>query len=189
MGQCCGAQLRDAHELHDESAHPCGAGSKACTAAHVTERVFCMWTKSSSLMLSRIMVAVCLVALAACSLGLPWLLRWYTGYFGKAMYNLLPTMASLWACAASAFIALFQLGRMLRNIAEGRVFVGANVKALRVISWCCFAVALIFFAFFFYYVLGLILATLAAFAGLILRVVKNVFEQAVEIKEENDLTV
>jgi len=34
-----------------------------------------------------------------------------------------------------------------------------------------------------------LLAILAAFMGLILRVLKNVFEQAIEIKEENDLTI
>ena len=77
----------------------------------------------------------------------------------------------------------------MKRIAAGEVFVEENVKALRAISWCCFLVAIVFFAFFFYYILGLILAILAAFAGLVLRVVKNVFAQAVEIKEENDLTV
>ncbi|MCL2120733.1 MAG: DUF2975 domain-containing protein [Clostridiales bacterium] len=148
-----------------------------------------MWTKPRSLLLSRVFVVLFLLALAAGSLGLPWLLRWYAGYAGRGAMDLMPVMLSLWACAIPAFIALLHLGRMLKHIAEGRVFINENVKALRVISWCCFIVALVFSVFFFYYVLGLILAILAAFAGLILRVVKNVFEQAVAIKEENDLTV
>ena len=148
-----------------------------------------MWTTSRSLVLSRIMITVFLALLAVGSLGLPWLLRWYVGYAGKAMTILLPVMISLWACAVPAFIALIQLAKMLKNIALDRVFVPQNVAALRVISWCCFAVSLVFLCFFFYYVLGIILAILAAFAGLVLRVVKNVFTQAVEIKAENDLTV
>ena len=148
-----------------------------------------MWTQFRSLTLSRIMIVIFLLLLAGGCLGLPWLLRWYIGYTVKNAMILLPVMISLWACALPAFVALIQLGKMLNNIARGQVFARENVKALRVISWCCIAVAVIFACFFFYYVLGLILAILAAFAGLVLRVVKNVFEQAVAIKEENDLTV
>ena len=148
-----------------------------------------MWNKTNSLTLSRIMIVIFLILLAAGSLGLPWLLRWYIGYAGKSTLILLPVMISLWACALPAFAALIQLGKMLKNIALERVFIQDNVSALRMISWCCFAVSLVFIVFFFYYILGLILAILAAFAGLVLRVVKNVFEQAVNIKAENDLTV
>lgn len=148
-----------------------------------------MWTKPRSLMLSRIMTVIFLLLLAAGAAGLPWLLRWYIGYSAKSQLILTPVMVSLWACALPAFVALICLGKMLKNIAHDRVFVRENVRALRLISWCCFAVSLVFLSFFFYYILGLILAILAAFAGLVLRVVKNVFEQAVAIKEENDLTV
>ncbi|MEL7622724.1 MAG: DUF2975 domain-containing protein [Clostridiales bacterium] len=148
-----------------------------------------MWTKSRSLALSRIMILMFLVLLIAGSLALPALLKWYVGYSGKSAAIMLPALISLWACTLPAFIALFYLGRMLKNISCEQVFIGENVRALRIISWCCFAVALVFLCFFFYYVLGLIIAILAAFMGLILRIVKNVFQQAVEIKEENDLTV
>ena len=148
-----------------------------------------MWTKPRSLMLSRIMTVIFLLMLPAGSIALPWLLRWYIGYSGKNVMILLPVMVSLWACALPAFVALVHLEKMLRNIALDRVFVQDNVRALRVISWCSFIVSLAFLIFFFYYVLGLMLAILAAFMGLVLRVVKNVFEQAVLIKEENDLTV
>ncbi|MDR0469372.1 MAG: DUF2975 domain-containing protein [Peptococcaceae bacterium] len=148
-----------------------------------------MWTKSRSLALSRIMVGLFLLLLAAGSAGLPWLLRWYIGYAGKSTMDYMPVMAILWVCALPAFVALIHLGKMLKNIASDQVFVRENIKALRVISWCSFAVAVVFICFFFYYILGLIIAILAAFIGLILRVVKNVFEQALEIKEENDLTV
>jgi hypothetical protein len=148
-----------------------------------------MWTKSRSLALSRVIIVIFLLLLAAGSAGLPWLLRWYIGYAGKDAMDYMPVMAILWACALPAFIALIHLGKMLKNIAADQVFVKENIRALRVISWCSFAVAAVFICFFFYYILGLIIAILAAFIGLILRVVKNVFEQAVEMKEENDLTV
>jgi hypothetical protein len=148
-----------------------------------------MWTNSRSLALSRIIVLLFLVLLTAGALSLPLLLKWYVGYAGKSAAITTPALISLWACVPPAFIALLSLGRLLKNISREQVFVRGNIRALRAISWCCFAVAFVFLCFFFYYILGLIIAILAAFMGLILRIVKNVFQQAVELKEENDLTV
>lgn len=81
---------------------------------------------------------------------------------------------------------LFSLDRLLANIRKKDVFINRNVKHLRVISWCSFAVSVILFISGVYYLLFLLIAVAAAFFGLILRVVKNVIEQAVAIKNEND---
>ena len=54
---------------------------------------------------------------------------------------------------------------------------------------CCFAASLIFIYFGFIRYFALFIVVAAAFFGLILRVVKNVFEQAIEIREENDFTI
>ena len=147
------------------------------------------WSTTRSLLLSRTMVNLFLLILLVASLTLPFILREYAHYAGNMSVLRLPVMASLWACAVPAFFALYQLRRMLWHISMDRVFIPENIRSLRIISWCCFLVACIFLLFCFYYILGLILAILAAFMGLILRVVKNVFAQALAIKEENDLTV
>jgi len=112
-----------------------------------------MWTKPRSLLLSRIIILLFLVLLVAGSVSLPALLRLYFGYMGNSLINLTPLMSVLWACAIPAFAALIQLGRMLKNISSDRVFVKENVGALRLISWCCFLVSIVFFCFTFYYVL------------------------------------
>ncbi|MDR0570408.1 MAG: DUF2975 domain-containing protein [Clostridiales Family XIII bacterium] len=96
------------------------------------------------------------------------------------------------ACVAAALFALWLLDRLLRNIRGGEVFVRGNVAALRGISWCCFAeAALLALAAFLSSVFFLfcLLALMAGFVGIILRVVKNVIEAAVLLKEENDLTI
>lgn len=148
-----------------------------------------MWSKPRSLLLSRIMVYVFYAALIAAVATLPWLLKWYFNYMHKDVTILLPLMLGLWASAAAAFGALFCLDKLLRNIARGETFVHQNVTLLRLLSWCCFAVAILFIVFCFYYLLGAVISVLAAFAGLIVRVIKNVFSQAVELQTENDLTV
>lgn len=148
-----------------------------------------MWNKSRSLLLSRVMVFIFYAALIAAVATLPWLLRWYFDYMHKDVTILMPLMCGLWASAGAAFGALFCLDKLLRNISRGLTFIPQNVSLLRVLSWCCFAVALLFIVFCVYYLLGAVVSILAAFAGLIVRVIKNVFAQAVELQRENDLTV
>ena len=79
--------------------------------------------------------------------------------------------------------------KLLFNIKKGDIFITANVKYLRRISWCCFAVAAITFVGGIFYVPFGFIAIAAAFVGLMLRVVKNVMQNAVEIKTENELTI
>jgi hypothetical protein len=85
---------------------------------------------------------------------------------------------------------LWLLDRLLSNIRKEEIFIPQNVSYLRGISWACFAMCV---PCLFVAVYGsqtfLFIMVAAAFMGLILRVVKNVIEAAVLIKEENDYTV
>ncbi|MEG2931221.1 MAG: DUF2975 domain-containing protein [Ruthenibacterium sp.] len=95
-----------------------------------------------------------------------------------------------YAAAVLGLAALWLLHRLLFSIGAGSVFVEKNVFILRALSWCCLGAGLVFFG-------GAcagwppfaLLAVCAAFMGLILRVVKNVFAEAVRIRTENDATV
>ena len=60
---------------------------------------------------------------------------------------------------------------------------------LRIISWCCFGIAALFFVLTFFRMLALIITFAAALFGMIMRVLKNVFELAVELRQENDFTI
>ena len=91
--------------------------------------------------------------------------------------------------AVPAAAALYGLWRLLRNISEGEVFIPENVSILRLLSWCCIAAGLVCLFSALYYMPFLIVSAAAAFVGLILRVVKNVFAEAVRLKDENDYTI
>ena len=86
-------------------------------------------------------------------------------------------------------IILWNLYRMIGRIGEEQIFSDENVSCLRLISWMCFAVAVICLISTAYYIFFLIIAACAAFMGLLIRVIKNVFVRAGEIKEENDYTI
>ena len=69
------------------------------------------------------------------------------------------------------------------------VFVSANVGYLRGLSWCCFTAAFVCLILSFFYLPLIILTAGIAFMALILRIIKNVFVEAIEIKQENEYTI
>ena len=93
-------------------------------------------------------------------------------------------------CIVITFIfADILLFSILIRVKGGKVFSSATVALLRGVSWCCFLLCLFFGILGYYFQLSFFVAFLAIFLGLCLRVVKNVIEEATEIKQENDLTV
>lgn len=143
------------------------------------------WNNDRSLLLSRVCVWVFTVLLAALLLTAPWFWNWILWRSSVRMVYIGVTYAS----GVPAAVVLFCLHRLLRNISEEEVFIQENVCSLRIMSWCLIAAALVYLvgSLFDWYLV--VFAAAAAFVGLILRVVKNVFAQAVELKNENDFTI
>ena len=69
------------------------------------------------------------------------------------------------------------------------MFIKNNVKFLRIISWCCFGIAILYFPLTFFRLGGIVIFSILSFMGIILRVLKNVFEEAVILKEEQDYII
>lgn len=104
---------------------------------------------------------------------------------GETVVLVLAYLILLTVVAADAL--LFTL---LMRVRSGNVFTAKSIGLIRGVSWCCFLLAGIFCGLGFYFTMvALLLAFVAAFLGLCLRVVKNVIEEATEIKSESDLTV
>ncbi len=78
---------------------------------------------------------------------------------------------------------------LLLRVRKGEVFTDKSVSLIRGLSWSCILLCIAFALLGVYFQLALIMAFLALFLGLCLRVVKNVIEEATIIKGENDLTV
>ena len=78
---------------------------------------------------------------------------------------------------------------LLLRVRKGEVFTDRSVGLIRGVSWCCLGLCIPFGFLGIYFQLSWIVCLLAVFLGLALRVCKNAFEEATEIKQENDLTV
>lgn len=149
-----------------------------------------MWTGEKSIILSKLCILLFLGLLLAVAVSAPWLTRWFVdfsqaGMQGKAAYF----MATIYVGFVPAAYMLYSLLNLLRRIDAGQVFIAENVELLRRISWSCFLGAAIALASVLYYTPWFFVAVAAAFMGLIVRVLKNVFAQAVELKNEADYTV
>lgn len=150
-----------------------------------------MKNKDRSLLFSKILVKICYAAVLACCVFAPALVR----YYNEKTVHLhsdnvtAPLLITLYCCVPFAVCVLVCLDILLKNIGNGKPFISKNVTLLRIISYCCFGVSLTFIYFAILRPFAFAIVFVAAFFGLILRVVKNCFKKAVEIREENDATI
>lgn len=148
-----------------------------------------MWNTNRSVTLSCICtkIVIAMSILFLCSA--PFWVKLYIQYTDMDVVRTQPFLCTIYMTGIIALILLFCLNQLLANIKNNHIFTFKNVSLLRIISWCCFAAAVILLFSGLYYILFLLGAIGAGFFGLILRVVKNVIEQAVIIKTENDFTI
>lgn len=168
-----------------------------------------MWNKEKSVKLTHLLVRlfyVILTAVAAVSVIVPITVKDY----GVFAFYIIPFYISV----PAGYIALVCLDRLLINIKKGIVFAHQNVKHLRVFSWLCFFVCVVTILFaivvfirmcldtagvveiknltifdLYYLVFTFCVSVAELFVGVVVRVVKNIFEAAIKIKEENELTI
>ena len=144
-------------------------------------------------MLSRILTAVLTAALASGLLFIPKITDWYCGItVGHGFIDgglRIPMTAILYVTTVFGLTAAAALILLLNSISRGDVFTPRNTLCLRVISWACLLAAAAFAVLGLWRFIFLAFAFLGAFLGIVMRVLKNVFAAAVELKEENDYTV
>ena len=147
-----------------------------------------MSEQPKSLFIASALVKIVFVIFIAASFFIPWAASWYDSVSMQEPI-FWPLCICLYLTLVPAFILIFCLNRILSNVKTGAVFTAGTVKMLRVISYSCFAAAVIFAVLGIWRLLALLLCFAAAFVGLLLRVLKNVFQQAVLIREENEFTI
>ncbi|MBR0354665.1 MAG: DUF2975 domain-containing protein [Oscillospiraceae bacterium] len=154
------------------------------------------WDKDKSILLSQIGTVCFAVLLLVLDVSCWWVTRWivanrlYQGEVGAPITREVTLMmVSILTGSVLGWIFLHRLWTLLQSIKGGAVFTAANVSRMRAMSWCCMGAAAICLASALYYLPFLLVGLAAGFTGLIVRVVKNVFQQAIAMKDELDLTV
>lgn len=148
-----------------------------------------MWNHLKSLTLSIFCTRLFAALLTIGVIAAPWIVNWYFGDGFTAQALHIPFRVTFYVCAVPGYILLYCLHILLKNIRVGIVFDNQNTKMLRIISWSCIGVGVITFVSGFFYMSFFLVAVASTFFALIIRVIKNVFEQAIKIKSENDFTI
>lgn len=119
----------------------------------------------------------------------PSVASWYVGY--RAMPQILGDviLCTFYICAVPAAGALLMVFKILQNIRQGQLFCHLNVRLMTAISWCCIAVAAVTAASAVWYLPFCFVTVAMLFIFLIVRVVRACFLSAIELKEENSLTI
>jgi len=147
------------------------------------------WNKDKSIVLSQACVCAFALLLAALDLFGYWLVGFFIQLRDMYWQQGAVIYCALLLCSVFGWIVLWKLWRLLSNIKAGQVFTAENVSHMRLVSWCCASVALVCLLASLGYLPFFICAMAAAFMALIVRIVKNAFQQAVLMKDELDLTV
>lgn len=148
------------------------------------------WDKDKSLMLTRWCIRFFSIAVFVGCVGAPWIYKAFLELRAPLLDGKLYFfLATNYAVAVPVAIALHRMNYLLSNISKNEVFISENTECLRMLSWCCMAAGIVFLISGFYYAAFWILCVMAVFMALVLRVIKNVFAQAEEIKNENDYTI
>lgn len=152
-------------------------------------------TKISAI-ISLVICILSSVLLAVWIFTFPQFFNWfYTIYHGLGSeYTQTNTVIKIviptfYACAPFAAVALYMLIRLLLNIINEVIFTVSNVKYLKWISHTCYAVMLITVVTGIFYLPLLIIGFATGVVGTLLRVVKDLMDSAVALKEENDMTI
>ena len=98
-------------------------------------------------------------------------------------------LGAFYVSAVAVEIAMYHMDRLLGNILRAELFTAENVSHIRHMRWCCFAVSLICLFAFFGFPSMIFISTIMAFLALVVTVVGQVMKAAVELREENDLTI
>ncbi|MBR4150931.1 MAG: DUF2975 domain-containing protein [Firmicutes bacterium] len=148
------------------------------------------WNKDRSVLLSRVFICLFALSLLLIDVFGPKIIGWWVGIrLMQSPYIRTEFLISLYTISVLAWVCLWQLWKLLSNISRSEVFTEENIRLMRTVSWTLAIAAVISFASGFYYPPFFIAFAAAAFVMLIVRVVKNCFRQAVDMKDELDLTI
>lgn len=129
------------------------------------------------------------LVLAALLFAMPAILDWYCTVRTLSSLEQTVILAAFYVCVLPVGTALWQMDGLLRRLLAGEVFLKENVRRIRSIQWCCFAVSLICLPAALAYYPLCFLVVIMGFLSLVVAVVCRVMDEAVTIREENDLTI
>lgn len=149
----------------------------------------------------KVIIKICYFALAVAAIIL-YMLQFLGMHGTKAIYGVeekyFVVLYTFLLSLPSGYVALAFIDKLLTVVRKNEVFEIKTTKYLDKISYCCLSASVVSLAAIVasvvlhidtYVVLFVMFLLAELFMALLLKVVKKIFAKAIELKEENDLTI
>lgn len=137
-----------------------------------------MCNKKKSVKLALAITYIFAALLVFIVIALPGIVTWYVEYRGKAASLPTTIMLTCYPCVPFVGYALWALRALLKNILADKVFCKENITQMNRLTFCAFAIMLIMVISGRFYLPFFVSAICSGFMGLIVMIVKNLFEAA-----------
>jgi ABC-type sulfate transport system permease component len=140
--------------------------------------------------------------LALCIFGLPWIARNAAESSSKMAYVLYGILIVMYVSAIPFFVALYQAFKLLSYIDTNKAFSELSVKALKNIKNCATTISILYvLSMPLFYIVGevddapgaILIGMIFIFAPLVITVfaavLQKLLKNAIDIKNDNDLTI
>ena len=123
--------------------------------------------------------------------SLPFSIKWIGRYYEPVLVHYEETVIIYFVLGVAALVLVRELRRIFRTVLPADCFVTANVVSLRKMgNWSFFIAGMSVVRSIVYMTVAMLVVILVfVIAGLFSKVLAMVFEQAIQYKEENDLTI
>lgn len=123
--------------------------------------------------------------------SLPFSIKWIGRYYEPVLVHYEETVIIYFVRGVAALVLVRELRRIFRTVLNEDCFVTANVVSLRKMgNWSFFIAGMSVVRSIVYMTVAMLVVILVfVIAGLFSKVLAMVFEQAIQYKEENDLTI
>lgn len=152
--------------------------------------------KGSTLFLRFVIILIGLVVISLCIFALP------AGIMSDNTGGYRPILIGMYIPAVPFFIALYQSWKILNNIDTNQAFSALSVHALKKIKYCAFTISALYavgMPYIFYMaelddapgvaLIGIVFVFASLVAGTAAAVFQKLFQNALDIKSENELAV
>ena len=121
-----------------------------------------MTKEKRSIAITSVLIKIAIVLCAAALFLMPYAAKMYEQISFQRDNVTVPLLITFYVCAAFGFVILFVLNKLIKNIGSEKVFIDENVKLLKILSYCCFAIAVVTLIFARFRILVFVITFAAA---------------------------
>lgn len=151
-----------------------------------------MYKKSLTHYISKVIIDVLFYLSIVCTILVPFISKSIFKWIRYAnLQYLIPFTTLLFLSGCCCVYILFNLKQMFKSLLVGNPFIDKNVSHFRKIAVGCMAISLIYIikCFFAFTLATLLIASVFVIGCLFCLTLKDLFKQAINYKNENDLTI